>query len=535
MFTINATSNKSASSDSISSMSSMSMSPTLSYLTPAKCPSPKPANIVFGTADHVEPLNLKKLEDGEIEDKDRPFCLPPSLTLVQPTPIPVNHQEFSNSHTSREVEALDQATDNAAAIADAASSIPQIVRAGGSPTFTSQPLAALYRSLRTIYRTPPPESTPEKDVEVKPTSKFSDSDNDADDDDEDSWSAWRPSSPSPPQGDANHPPSQWVCGEHPGMGWELNDVFTTSFYRIQIPDPTTNRVIVAPYISYAIQRNRAEVQGTYGKGYPIITRLLEPIPVDYYCPPITPEQMIILDAKAPFANVVNKILNDKFPLVISAAVRRYQYYQEEKYAAQAKIRRLQERENQCLEKAMCVLSDLENTNILGRLACFEDEVYHDLTHDQIAAHEFLKVIHTYTGVITTSALDAAPNPWRKHFTSLSNADLRTSGFTTPDFSPGLAALQRQNRQHALAFTSPLKGRLDRRCSKERNHDEVEASFQENADAIEERLRRRLHVRKFIPQRPKHPLSAHKRCFKCGHMGHIRAQCYNNRRPIPRRK
>jgi hypothetical protein len=179
---------------------------------------------------------------------------------------------------------------------------------------------------------------------------------------------------------------------------------------------------------------------------------------------------------------------------------------------------------------MCVLSDLENTNILGRLACFEDEVYHDLTHDQVAAFQFLKAIHTYRGVITTSALDGTPNPWRKHFTSISDAST-----TTCDFSPRHATVQRQNRQRVTTFTSPLKGRLDRRCSKERNHDEVEASFQESADAIEERLRQRLHGRKDIPKRPKHPLSAHKRCFKCGHMGHIRAQCYNNRRPTPRSK
>jgi hypothetical protein len=234
--------------------------------------------------------------------------------------------------------------------------------------------------------------------------------------------------------------------------------------------------------------------------------------------------MIILDAKAPFASVLNKILNKKFPLVISAAVRRYQYYQEEKYLTLNKIRRLQEKENECLEKAMCVLSDLENTNILGRLTCFEDEVYHDLTHDQIAAYEFLKVIHTYQGVITTSALDGTPNPWRKHFITGLDSSL-TFKPRTP-IKPCPASLR------ALAFSRPLKTRLDHCSSKERNHNEVEDLFHENADTIEERLRQRLHGRKFIP---KHPLSAHKRCFKCGHMGHIRAQCYNNRRPTPRRK
>src|SRR6266481_4344607 len=218
------------------------------------------------------------------------------------------------------------------------------------------------------------------------------------------------------------------------MGWELNDPFTTTFYRIQIPDPTTNRVIVAPYISYAIQRNRAEVQGTFGKGYPIITHLLEPIPVDYYCPPVTAEQMILLDAKAPFASALNKILNNQFPLVISAAVRRYQYYQEEKYATQAKIERLREKENEYLEKAVCVLSDLESANILGRLALYEDEICHDLTHDQVAAGHFIRAINTYQGVLATSALGASDSPPSKTrgLPSLaSSTRATTSGHTTP--------------------------------------------------------------------------------------------------------
>jgi hypothetical protein len=55
-----------------------------------------------------------------------------------------------------------------------------------------------------------------------------------------------PAFPAPPQGDENHPPLQWVCDEYPGMGWELNDILTTSFYRFQIPNLTTNQIIVAP-------------------------------------------------------------------------------------------------------------------------------------------------------------------------------------------------------------------------------------------------------------------------------------------------
>jgi hypothetical protein len=280
------------------------------------------------------------------------------------------------------------------------------------------------------------------------------------------------------------------------MGWELNDILTTSFYRFQIPDPTTNRIIVAPYISYAIQRDRAEVQGTFGKGYPIITHTLEPIRVDYYCPPMTPDQLYLFDAEAPFASAVNRVLNENFPLVLSAAVRRYQFYKEEQYAAQKRIKRLQDKERNCLEKALCVLSELENANTLGRLFLYEDEIIEALIHDQPAASLFLRSIHPYRGVIPTTALDATPNPWRNKFPS------------------------RDVPSHQTLYQ-----RLQRCSSKERNHIEVENMLQETADDIEDRLHTQLEKRK--PQK-KHPLSAHKKCFRCGHMGHIRAQCYNAR-------
>ena len=104
------------------------------------------------------------------------------------------------------------------------------------------------------------------------------------------------------------------------MGWELNDMLTTNFYRIQIPDPTTKWIIVAPYISFSIQRERAEVQGTYGKGYPIHNRRLEPIPVDYYCPPFTPEQITLLDATAEHAHALTTVVDEKFPIDLSTAL-----------------------------------------------------------------------------------------------------------------------------------------------------------------------------------------------------------------------
>ena len=144
-------------------------------------------------------------------------------------------------------------------------------------------------------------------------------------------------------------------------------MLTTNFYCIQIPDPTTKRIIVAPSISFSIQRERAEVRGTYGKGYPIHNCHLEPIPVDYYCPPFTPEQITLLDTTAEHAHALTTVVDEKFPIDLSTALRRYQYLKEEQYAAQAKVKQFQERQMRYLEKAVCVLSELENANFLGHL------------------------------------------------------------------------------------------------------------------------------------------------------------------------
>jgi hypothetical protein len=122
----------------------------------------------------------------------------------------------------------------------------------------------------------------------------------------------------------------------------LNDPLTTNFYRVTIPDPTTSHLVVAPFVTYAIQRDRAEISATYGKGYPIHTRVLQPLPVTYYCPALTPDELTIFDSKAPFADAVNKVINEQFPLHLSAAVRRYQHFKEAQYTVQTTIRRLQE-------------------------------------------------------------------------------------------------------------------------------------------------------------------------------------------------
>ena len=105
-----------------------------------------------------------------------------------------------------------------------------------------QSLNLLYNALHAHYAsgtdTPLPESTAGDSEEEESNDEFN-------------WHTTFPTPPhTPPQGDQTHPPAQWFCGEHPGQDWELNDALSTRYYPATIPDPTTNRLVVAPFVCY---------------------------------------------------------------------------------------------------------------------------------------------------------------------------------------------------------------------------------------------------------------------------------------------
>ena len=166
---------------------------------------------------------------------------------------------------------------------------------------------------------------------------------------------------------------------HPGNGWLLNSPGTTHFYHIIIPHSDTSASITAPFIQYNIALNGSKIFGTFGKGYTIYKRALQPMPVEHNASPLTPEQLRIFDVKEPFAYAVDKVINEYFPYELSAAVRQYQFYKNTQYTLQQTIRTAQQKEWKYLEKAIEVLSKLENANVLGCLLAHTDQLAEALT------------------------------------------------------------------------------------------------------------------------------------------------------------
>ena len=243
-----------------------------------------------------------------------------------------------------------------------------------------------------------------------------------------------------------------LCGEHPGSDWVLNSPGTTHYYRFIIPDPTNCQPIVAPFLLYNLYIARPEVHATFGKGCQIYRRTLQLTPVDYTCPPLTPEQLCVFDTQEPFAYAVNKVINDYFPHDLSTAIWQYQHHKQFQYVVQSAIRHLQDKKYKHLEKALEVLSDLEDANVLGRLLAHADVIDMAFDSNDDHHHAWAQVLSDFRGHITQSALDPRINPYRS-----------IKGEPIPTFFPSRA------------------------CSKERNH--LEVRYMEHQDRLEERIRK----------------------------------------------
>jgi hypothetical protein len=145
--------------------------------------------------------------------------------------------------------------------------------------------------------------------------------------------------------------------------------------------------------------------------------MLTPTHVPYHCVPATPAHIALLNT-APTSNAIQSVVNTHFPTHLSTAFKRYCHFQEQKYAAQGRIQRLKDRianlqelENDMMEKAMCVLSEMEDANFWGRLFSCDDQILHQLAAQPIAADTFICTALSFEGTYTQSALNPQPNPW----------------------------------------------------------------------------------------------------------------------------
>ena len=438
-----------SSSMSISSTSSIAStqanSTTLPHLEPlSPVPSartfgsPTPIKLTFGTAEHIEPIRLRpvKCEDVDSEDESLPVMQPTNITLQHPIEVSIKVEHFESIHNARETEAkqsppvpdTNTSTNANTASADApltdtkAAAALMVLRT----TTVLEENTQLRQShcsrqidwLRRILANSQPPEQDTTDATVTASSRSSGWDYNDDSELEHLW----PKPPmTPPEGDDMHPPQMSVCGVHPRQGWELNDPFTKNYYRFLIPDPSTNRLIVAPFVTHSFaDHGQPMISGTYGQGFPIHTRPLTPTPTDYVNPIITPEQLCLLDTHELFADAINHIVNTYFPLDLSAAVRQYQYFCETEQAIQCTIRTLQDKEMRYVEKAVGVLSNLESANVLGRLLAHSPEIEDCLFNaykrnkslqEHNAITPFLTLADSFKGTITQSALDVHPNKY----------------------------------------------------------------------------------------------------------------------------
>jgi hypothetical protein len=417
-----------------------------------------------------------KLEDDD--DVSVELLTPPTPKINThqfPAPVRIPLEKFETIHAAREVKAKDDAALTTNEDSEAHAGLPRTseVRRG---------LDQLYKVLCNFNL----------DNDDNDTDSISTRSSGWDDNDDDEYTALWPEPPTTPiEGDDMHVPQPQVCGQHPGQGWDYNAYGTPKYYRLLITDPSSGKNVVAPFLSYAINQSRPTISGTYGKGYPIKTRPLSASKVDYLAPTITHEQQTLFDSDAPFAAAIDLVLDKFAPYDLAASIRQYRYFKDTQYAIQASIGKLREKEMRYMERAVEILSDLENANALGRIFAHEADITQYLIeHSTPAAYiAYVKIVESFTGQVAHSALDTRT---------------RTPRVITRK-TPGIISLPR-------GTTTRVRPQLPSRTLD---------------DEIENQLRRDLYK----PRKPFRPLTnvplhvhRRKRCHRCHEWGHIRRYC-----------
>jgi hypothetical protein len=404
-------------SNSSSSYSEMSIasshlapspSPDLFYIETNQLPPPMSLStktLQFGTTEAIPTVLFKdqRLEDGKVPSQSEPLIPGSPLTSKTPAQVHVKVEHFEAITNARETEAKTNATTSISTTAATNTDSDKENQTPYAPTSVSpepeytysdvgRGLRLLYNTLHTYYGPPRPQTSFEK--YSGPTWTDDEEEEEVEDSSNKGWGKPNPADK-----------FEENAGIHPGEGWYLNDPFTKYYYSVEITHPTTGQYINAPYVTFHIQLDSAQVSATYGKGYAIIIKPLEPIPVCYATPHLTPEQILLLDPAEGHAQAVRQVVEDHFPLHLSTALKRYHFYKCSQYQTQHHIRLLKERENKYTDKALDILEQLESANVVGRLCAHEDDILGQLAVKQKKSDSFLNLLRSYNGPVTFSALD----------------------------------------------------------------------------------------------------------------------------------
>jgi hypothetical protein len=145
----------------------------------------------------------------------------------------------------------------------------------------------------------------------------------------------------PPAGDDMHPPAETFSGTHPGEDWEYNKIIKPKYFWFLIPDPSILRhQIIAPWSKYDLNPVHPSISSTFGKYHPVIMHPLQPSPVDYTCPPLTPDQTAILHQDESFSDIVDYIIQEHLSFDVQAGVQQFCHYDNARQAIQTTITQL---------------------------------------------------------------------------------------------------------------------------------------------------------------------------------------------------